>query len=83
MAARHAPTALTMPPFTTAEIRRYYDRHTRAFVRFGQGGRDSAIHRAVWGQGVTTRAEAFHYVDDHIADLTRSLAAASGTTPPC
>ena len=68
-----------MPPFTTAEIRRYYDRHTRLFVRFGQGGRDGAIHRAVWGQGVTTRSESFHYVDDQIADLTRSMAAASGT----
>jgi len=69
-----------MPTFTTAEIRSYYDRHTRAFVRFGQGGRDGAIHRAVWGPGVTTRSGAFHYVDDRIAELTRSLPASSGTT---
>jgi tocopherol O-methyltransferase len=66
-----------MPTFTTAEIRRYYDRHTRSFVRFGQGGRDGAIHRAVWGAGVTSRSAAFHYVDDRIAELTRSLPASS------
>ena len=68
-----------MPTFTTAEIRRYYDRHTRSFVKFGQGGRDGAIHRAVWGPGVTIRSAAFHYVDDRIAELTRSLSASSGT----
>jgi|SoiMethySBSTD1v2_1073268.scaffolds.fasta_scaffold224049_2 tocopherol O-methyltransferase len=66
-----------MPAFSTADIRRYYDRHTRSFVRFGQGGREGAIHRAVWGPGVTTRSEAFHYVDDRIAELTRSLPASS------
>jgi cyclopropane fatty-acyl-phospholipid synthase-like methyltransferase len=68
-----------MPAFQTADIRRYYDRHTRSFVRFGQGGRDGAIHRAVWGRGVTTRSAAFHYVDDRIAELTLSLRPSSGT----
>jgi len=69
-----------MPTFTTAQIRHYYDRHTRSFVRFGQGGRDGVIHRAVWGAGVTTRSAAFHYVDDRIAELTRSLPASSDTS---
>jgi SAM-dependent methyltransferase len=69
-----------MPAFTTADIRRYYDRHTRSFVRFGQGGRDGAIHRAVWAPGVTTRSGAFHYVDDRIAELTRSLPSSSGAS---
>jgi SAM-dependent methyltransferase len=31
------------------------------------------IHRAVWGPGVTTRAQAFHYVDERIADLVRGV----------
>ena len=43
------------------EVESYYDRNTQAFASFGQGG--NAIHRAVWGDGVQTRAEAFHYVD--------------------
>jgi SAM-dependent methyltransferase len=58
--------------FDMADVRRYYDRRTRSFIRFGQGGRAGAIHRAVWGPGVTTREQAFHYVDDLIADLVHS-----------
>ena len=61
------------PRFDLAAVARYYERHTRAFVRFGQGGSAGAIHRAVWGAGVTTRAQAFRYVDDRIADLVRPL----------
>jgi cyclopropane fatty-acyl-phospholipid synthase-like methyltransferase len=59
--------------FSIADIRHYYDRHTPAFIRFGQGGSDGAIHRAVWGPGVKSRSEAFHCVDDQIAALARSL----------
>ncbi|MBI4266447.1 MAG: class I SAM-dependent methyltransferase [Acidobacteria bacterium] len=59
--------------FDTAQIRRYYDRNTRGFVAFGQGGRAGAIHRAVWGPGVHNRREAFHYVDERIAELVRGL----------
>lgn len=46
-------------------VRAYYDRNTEKFERLGQGG--ASIHRAVWGEGVTTRAEAFHYVDGRVA----------------
>lgn len=66
-----------MPRFDTAEIRRYYDRHTPAFIRFGQGGTAGAIHRAVWGPGVNTRLQAFHYVEDQIAEMARSLLSTS------
>lgn len=65
--------------FTPADIRRYYDRHTRTFLRYDQGGATGVIHRAVWGPGVTTREQAFHYVDDLIADRARSLAADTST----
>ena len=68
------------PRFDTAEIGRYYDRHTPAFIRFGQGGRAGVIHRAVWGPGTTTREQAFHYVDDQIAGMVRSLVSASETS---
>ena len=60
-----------MPEFDTARVRRYYDRNTAAFVAYGQGGSEGAIHRAVWGPGVDDRRKAFHYVEDRIADVIR------------
>ena len=57
--------------FDTAAVRRYYDRHTATFVRFGQGG--GSLHRAVWGPGTTTRDRAFHFVDDLISRRIRGL----------
>ena len=63
-----------------ADIRRYYDRHTSAFLKYGQGGAAGVIHRAVWGPGISTREQAFHYVDDLIAGHARSLVDGSGGT---
>ena len=62
-----------MSRFSAAEIRRYYDRNTSAFVGLGQGGSVGAIHRAVWAPGVRSREEAFRYVEDQIADRIRRL----------
>ena len=62
-----------MPRFNTTQVRRYYDRHTPAFVAFGQGGHLGAIHRAVWAPGTANRQQAFLYVEDQIAELIRSL----------
>ncbi|HTM05539.1 MAG TPA: class I SAM-dependent methyltransferase [Vicinamibacterales bacterium] len=53
--------------FTAGQVRTYYDRNTSAFVRHGQGGEIGAIHRAVWGPGVRTRADAFRYIENLIA----------------
>ena len=61
--------------FDTAQIRRYYDRHTPSFVRFGQGG--GSMHRAVWGPGTTTRDQAFQWVDERIAEIIRERFPAS------
>lgn len=44
------------------DVARYYDVNTRDFLARGQGGALGAIHRAVWGEGVVNRAEAFGYV---------------------
>src|SRR5438477_6911662 len=60
-----------MPRFSAADIRRYYDRNTAAFVALGEGGR--AIHRAVWGPGVRRSADAFRYVEDRIAERIQRL----------
>lgn len=62
-----------MTRFDTADVRRYYDRNTSAFVALGQGASAGAIHRAVWGPGVTTREAAFHFVEERIAALITSL----------
>lgn len=57
--------------FDAADIKRYYDRHTASFVRFGEGR--ASIHRAVWGPETRTQEQAFHYVDDQIAALMRRV----------
>ena len=46
------------------EVRGYYDANTARFERFGQGR--GTLHRAVWGDGVGSRNEAFRYVDELI-----------------
>jgi cyclopropane fatty-acyl-phospholipid synthase-like methyltransferase len=54
-----------------AEVRAYYDANTARFEKFGQGG--DSIHRAVWADEVSTRAEAFRYLDRLIAREIRAL----------
>jgi cyclopropane fatty-acyl-phospholipid synthase-like methyltransferase len=49
------------------QVREAYERSTARFVRLGQGG--VSIHRAVWGPDVTTREQAFHYVEDRLLAL--------------
>jgi SAM-dependent methyltransferase len=74
---RRAPRAPAT--FDIDAVRRYYDRHTAAFVSHGQRGSDGAIHRAVWGPGTRTRVRAFRYVEDRIAELLRGLVPSRGT----
>lgn len=61
----------------TDEVKRYYEANTKGFLRFGQGGKVGAIHRAVWGPGVHDRTAAFHFVEDrlleHMGDARRVL----------
>jgi tocopherol O-methyltransferase len=63
------------------QVRAYYDRHTRTFLSRGHGGRLGAIHRAVWGPGVSTRDEAFAYIEERIADVIRTRAAGMTAAP--
>ena len=64
-----------MADFDAAAVSSYYDRHTRRFIRFGQGG--GSLHRAVWGPGVHSRKQAFHFVDEQIMNLARGLLSSS------
>jgi SAM-dependent methyltransferase len=58
------------------EVRRYYDENTLRFERFGHGRATGSIHRAVYGEGVTTRTEALRYLDQLILAEVKPLQAA-------
>jgi SAM-dependent methyltransferase len=68
--------------FDLSQIRRYYDRQTAGCLARGQRGGDAALHRAVWGPGVTTRRAAFHFVEDQIAEALPRLGRAPGNAAP-
>jgi len=50
--------------FESADVARYYDQNTASFLAHGQGGAHGIIHRAVWGESVGSREQAFHFVHD-------------------
>ena len=56
-----------------SEVRDYYDENTARFEKFGQGA--ASIHRAVWAEGVSNRAQAFRYLDRLIASELEALGA--------
>jgi SAM-dependent methyltransferase len=55
-------------------VRTYYQTNTRRFERFGEGG--GTLHRAVWGEGVKTKPDAFRHIDElvwsELEPLTRA-----------
>lgn len=60
-------TPPTIPPRTAvAHVRTYYEHNTRIFLAWGRGRQPSTIHRALWADGVTTQAQALHYINDLI-----------------
>lgn len=63
---------------STEAVARYYDGNTRRFLRFGGGGATLAIHRGLWGPGVTSREQAADYVHVWLMDELRAL----GLQPP-
>ena len=68
-----ADNTCSLPRFDPSRVRRYYDRHTPAFVTLGEGRQSGAIHRAVWGPGVRHVHEAIHHVDEQIAEAIALL----------
>lgn len=63
---------------TTEAVARYYDGNTRRFLRFSGGGATLAIHRPLWGPGVSSAEEAADYVHLWLLDELRAL----GFQPP-
>ncbi|MFW5728778.1 MAG: SAM-dependent methyltransferase [bacterium] len=58
-----------------SHVQSYYDRNTKRFLKYGHGGAEGVLHRAVWAPGVRSRAEALRYVNGHIAWRAAELGA--------
>jgi len=55
------------------EVARYYDSNTRRFLALGGGARSHAIHRPLWGPGVSDFHAAANYVNVLIGDAIEAL----------
>ena len=56
---------------TTGKLQRYYDRNTDLFLRIGSSGSAMALHRGLWGPGVSNGEQAARFVHQLIADAIR------------
>lgn len=63
--------ARSQPGADEAHIARYYDSNTRRFLTLGGSGEVAAIHRAIWAPGVQSRAEAFDFLNQLVANALR------------
>jgi SAM-dependent methyltransferase len=63
--------ARSQPGADEAHIARYYDSNTRRFLKLGGSGEVAAIHRAIWAPGVQSRAEAFDFLNQLVANVLR------------
>ena len=59
--------------YSSEEVARYYDNNTAQFLAYGQGGATGSIHRAVWGLGVETRSDAFHFIHKILRDQATQI----------
>lgn len=50
-------------------VSKYYDRNTKRFLKFGQGGKTGSIHRAVFSKKNSSRQEAFRYHENNILNI--------------
>jgi cyclopropane fatty-acyl-phospholipid synthase-like methyltransferase len=71
------PQALSHGAPTPGEVAEYYDRNTRRFLLVGRSGGSYAIHRQLWGAGVSTPAQASAHINDLVAEEIRSLGVSS------
>jgi ubiquinone/menaquinone biosynthesis C-methylase UbiE len=62
-------------------VSQFYDDNTGLFLSLGQGT-EGTIHRAVWGPGVATRAQAMAYVDGLVMQRLRALQGEGSSTTP-
>jgi cyclopropane fatty-acyl-phospholipid synthase-like methyltransferase len=55
------------------DVKTYYDKNTKRFVKHHESGTVDALHRAVWGPGVTTQEAAFQYVNQFLLETIQGL----------
>jgi len=55
------------------DVKTYYDKNTKRFVRHHDSGSVDALHRGVWAPEVTTQAEAFQYVNGLLLQAIQAL----------
>ena len=67
-------------PHPDASLREYYEKNTRLFLHLSGGRSTYSLHRPVWGEGVSTRAEAFAYPYRLVARVGASVARAEAPT---
>ncbi|MES3006438.1 MAG: methyltransferase domain-containing protein [Pseudomonadota bacterium] len=67
------PDHLPAPGASAAQIAAYYNANTARFLRFGGSGDTAAIHRAIWAPGVTSKAQAFNYLNALVAQAVVPL----------
>lgn len=63
---------------TSADVSRYYDSNTDRFLLFGTGRGAHAMHRELWGPGVTSAREALEHVNRLVAEELADVAAPAG-----
>ena len=61
------------PKAPAQRIANYYDANTRKFLRFGGAGDTGAIHRAIWSPGVTSRQEAFLFLNQLVRNAIKPI----------
>lgn len=67
-----------MNPISRDDVRSYYDRNTRLFLRYGSSAEVQTIHRSLWPQGVTRIKQALAVSNDLVLDEARALQARLG-----
>lgn len=66
---------------STRVLRRYYEWNTELFLRLSGGRSTQSLHRPVWGEGVSTREEAFAYPYHLVLQTVRRVTGLSETEP--
>jgi SAM-dependent methyltransferase len=62
------------------QIAQYYDANTARFLSLGGSGEVAAIHRAIWAPGVATRAQAFGFLNQLVANALQGALPADAAT---
>lgn len=57
----------------SSSVQTFYERNTPLFLRLGGGASTGSLHRAVWGENVSTREEAFTYPYALVAEQVEQL----------